>query len=146
MLNYKTKRQHHTLLSESARSFYAFHNDGDSKITSRPLIPPPNSPHLAQSSQQASCFVQYTEAQWSIGHTDGSQVQTLVTKLVNYTSAQGADGELSCFGDEWMAARNGGRGQSGRCEGGQNRRRGSFFLDESCATAGLFTLSHHCPF
>lgn len=30
-------------------------------------------------------------------------MQTLVTKLVNYKSEQGAKGELSCFGDEWMA-------------------------------------------
>lgn len=50
-----------------------------------------------------SIVPQNAEAKWSIGHTDDSQVQTLVTKLVNYTSEQGAEGEPSCFGDEWMA-------------------------------------------
>lgn len=46
--------------------------------------------------------LQHAAANRSIGPTDDSQVQTLVTKLVNYTSEQKAGGELSVlfFEDE----------------------------------------------
>lgn len=59
--------------------------------------------YLAQSSQLSSLVVcQNAEAKGSVGHTDDSQVQTLVTKLVNYKSEQRGEGEFSCFGDEGM--------------------------------------------
>jgi len=40
------------------------------------------------------------EAERSVGHSDDSQVQTILTKLVNYKSEQkggGGSGELSCL-------------------------------------------------
>lgn len=48
-------------------------------------------------------------------------MQTLVTKLVNYKSEQGAEGELSCFGDEWMATTQ--RGMEGEGSQGERRKR-----------------------
>lgn len=97
--------------SKNTSTFSAFHSDGNSKSHFFFL-----SIHRTLFTTFGTFFItevccvhvdgivlQNAEAKWSIGHTDDSQVQTLVTKLVNYKSAQGAEGELSGFGDEWMA-------------------------------------------